>query len=179
MDMEIKRVVVGDLDTNCYVLDDNDHVLVIDPGSDSNKIMKVIGNKKVDGIVITHHHFDHIGAVDDILRKYDTKMYDINNLVEGNNTIGVFNFQVIFTPGHKEDLITIYFKKYKMMFVGDFIFKDGIGRCDLPGGNVSEMIKSIDKIKEYPKDIIIYPGHGEETTLGYEINNNPYFNNYL
>ena len=61
------------------------------------------------------------------------------------------------------------------MFSGDFIFKDSIGRWDLPGGNMNEMIKSIDKIKMYPKDIVIYPGHGEETTLGYEINNNPYF----
>ena len=65
------------------------------------------------------------------------------------------------------------------MFCGDFIFKDSIGRCDLSGGNIIEMLKSINKIKEYPKDITIYPGHGTKTTLGYEINNNPYFKEYM
>lgn len=177
--MKVKRVVVGDLKTNCYIINNCGHVLVIDPGSDSKRIMKEIGNNLVDGVIITHHHFDHIGALDDILSKYKCGMYDKNNLDEGNNKIGEFNFQIIYTPGHKEDLITVYFKEIKTMFVGDFIFKDDIGRCDLPGGNISDMVKSIDKIKKYPKDVLIYPGHGENTTLGYEINNNPYFNNYL
>ena len=61
------------------------------------------------------------------------------------------------------------------MVVGDFIFRDRIGRCDLEGGSVEEMIHSIEKIKMYPRDIKIYSGHGEETTLGYEIDNNIYF----
>ena len=65
------------------------------------------------------------------------------------------------------------------MFCGDFIFKDSIGRCDLPGGNITEMLNSINKIKEYPKDTTIYSGHGAKTTLGYEINNNPYFKEYM
>ena len=62
------------------------------------------------------------------------------------------------------------------MFVGDFIFKDNIGRCDLPSGNIEEMKKSIEKIKKYDDDIIIYPGHGEITSLGYEKESNYYFN---
>ena len=65
------------------------------------------------------------------------------------------------------------------MFCGDFIFKDSIGRCDLPGSNVSDMMKSIEKIKKYNRDIVLYPGHGEKTKLGYEINNNPYFREFL
>ena len=60
------------------------------------------------------------------------------------------------------------------MFIGDFIFKDSIGRTDLPGGNMVEMKQSIDKIKDYDEDIILYPGHNEETTLGDEIEKNPY-----
>jgi glyoxylase-like metal-dependent hydrolase (beta-lactamase superfamily II) len=105
--------------------------------------------------------------------------YDKDNLVEGENKIGCFSFNVIYTPGHKEDLITIYFKKDKAMFCGDFIFKDSIGRWDLDGGNIKDMFKSIDKIKRYDRDITIYPGHGEKTTLGYEMDNNMYFRNIL
>ena len=60
-----------------------------------------------------------------------------------------------------------------------FIFKDSIGRCDLDGGNISDMMMSINKIKQYDRDIVIYPGHGDMTTLGYEINNNPFFKDYL
>ena len=80
--------------------------------------------------------------------------------------MGNFNFEVIYTPGHKEDAITFYFKDYNAMFTGDFIFKDAIGRTDLPGGNMESMIESLNKIKSYNKDIIIYPGHGDKTTLG-------------
>ena len=177
--MKIDKVAVGYLQCNCYILDIDNHVLIIDPGDDVDKIIKKIGDRKVIGIIITHHHFDHDGGVPTLLDKYKVNVYDRDNLSEGNNKIDKFNFEVIYTPGHKEDLITIYFKKDKCMFCGDFIFRDCIGRCDLKGGNVSDMMISIDKIKKYDNNITIYPGHGPSTTLGYEINNNPYFNNYL
>lgn len=60
------------------------------------------------------------------------------------------------------------------MFSGDFIFKESIGRCDLPGGSESDMAKSLEKIKTYAKDIVIYPGHGDKTTIGYELENNDF-----
>jgi glyoxylase-like metal-dependent hydrolase (beta-lactamase superfamily II) len=101
----------------------------------------------------------------------------MHNLCEGENIILEFIFDVIYTPGHKEDAITIYFKKDKIMFTGDFIFKHSVGRCDLLGGNVKEMVKSINKIIKYDRDIILYPGHGEYTLLGYEIDNNYYIKN--
>lgn len=106
-------------------------------------------------------------------------MYDRYNLFVGINKIDNFSFEVIYTPGHKEDAITIYFREEKVMFCGDFIFKDSIGRCDLPGGNIVDMKKSIDVIKKYDWDITIYPGHGNKTSLGYEINNNVYFNDFV
>jgi glyoxylase-like metal-dependent hydrolase (beta-lactamase superfamily II) len=177
--MKIEKVVVGNLRCNCYVLSINDEVLVIDPGDDGDKIIKLIGNRKVLGIIITHYHFDHIGAVNDLKAKYNAIVYDKSNLCEGINEIGKFKFEVIYTPGHKDDLITVYFKEDKVMFCGDFIFRDSIGRCDLDDGSISDMITSINKIKKYDKDVIVYPGHGDITTLGYEINNNPYFKNYL
>ena len=175
--MNIEKVIVGELNTNCYILSINNKVLVIDPGDEFKKIDKIINNRKVLGIIITHYHFDHIGALKEIKEKYNVKIYDRYNLHEGINNIDDFIFEVIYTPGHKDDEITIYFRKEKIMFCGDFIFKNSIGRCDLSGGNILDMMDSINKIKKYDKDIIIYPGHGEKTTLGYEINNNIYFNN--
>ena len=173
--MKLDIVRVGELKCNCYIIDHDGCVLVIDPGDEYNKIVDKIGDRKVSGVVVTHHHFDHDGCVDEIVNKYGCKMYDRYNLVEGINEIDGFVFEVIYTPGHKEDLITLYFKEEKWMFCGDFIFKDTIGRCDLEGSNISDMIKSIDKIKRYERDIIIYPGHGVYTKLGYEIDNNIYF----
>ena len=173
--MKIEIVKVGELECNCYLLDINNKVLVIDPGDDSDKIINKIGNREVVGIIVTHYHFDHIGAIDDLVNKYNVSVYDKNNMNEGINRIDNFIFDIIYTPGHKEDCISIYFKDDKVMFVGDFMFRDSIGRCDLDGGNIEEMIESISMIKKYDSDIVIYPGHGDKTTLGYEINNNMYF----
>ena len=177
--MKIECIQVGYMECNCYLLDIDGYVLVIDPGDEGEKIIRKIGNRQVAGIIITHHHFDHIGAIQDIVNKYHINIYDKSNLLEGNNVIDKFKFEVIYTPGHKEDAITIYFKEDKCMFVGDFIFRNSIGRCDLEGGNIKDMIKSIDKIKKYDKNIVIYSGHGEKSTLGYEMNNNVYFKDYV
>lgn len=175
--MNIDIIKVGDLKCNCYIINKDNNILIIDPGSDYDKIVSKIKDKHVVGIIITHHHFDHDGAANQIRKKYQCNIYDINNLIEGENKIANFNFFIIYTKGHKDDLITIYFKKEKIMFCGDFIFKGNIGRCDLEGGNINQMIESIKKIKQYDRDITIYPGHGPSTTLGYEIDNNIYFSN--
>lgn len=175
--MKIEIIKVGMLKCNCYLLDINNKVLVIDPGDDGDKIIDKIASREVVGIIVTHHHFDHVGALNDIVSKYNVSVYDRNSMNEGKNEIDQFSFEVIYTPGHKEDAITIYFKEDKVMFCGDFIFKDNIGRCDLPGGDIDVMYKSIDKIKKYDRDIVIYSGHGDKTSLGYEIDNNIYFNN--
>ena len=175
--MKIEIIKVGMLRCNCYLLDINNKVLIVDPGDEVDKIIHSIGSREVVGIIVTHYHFDHIGAVDELVNKYNISVYDRNSMNEGKNEIDQFSFEVIYTPGHKEDAITIYFDEDKVMFCGDFIFKDNIGRCDLPGGDINEMYKSIDKIKKYDRDIVIYSGHGDRTSLGYEIDNNIYFNN--
>lgn len=161
--MKIEVVVVGALKTNCYILSIKDSCIVIDPGDEYDKIKKAIGNKKIIGAIVTHHHFDHIGALN-----YFENIYDKNNLKEEKNNIGSFNFEVIYTPGHTDDSICIYFKDDNIIFVGDFIFKNGIGRTDL-GGNDIDMYNSLIKISKYDHNIKIMPGHGESSILGIEL----------
>ena len=172
--MKIKKIIVGNLDTNCYLLIKDNRILVVDPGADAKRIINEIGDLSCAGILLTHHHFDHVGALEELLDYYKVKLYDRNNLKEGVNNIDIFNFEVICNPGHTSDSISFYFKDGNILFSGDFIFKDSIGRTDL-GGNDLEMLDSINKIKKYNKDIIIKPGHGDDTTLGYEIDYNPFF----
>ena len=99
----------------------------------------------------------------------------IANLKEGINKIENFDINVIYTPGHKDDSITFYFEEEKVMFCGDFIFKDGIGRIDLEDASPLDMKLSIEKILQYPDDITLCPGHGPMTTLGAEKENLKYF----
>lgn len=172
--MEIKKVVTGYLDENCYLLIKNGTCLVVDPGDDFFKIKEEIGDNKVLGVLITHSHVDHIGALRNFLTKKSIKIFKRSNVLEQEYTLGDFTFKGIHTPGHSKDSITFYFPEIGAMFIGDFIFKDSIGRVDLPGGSESEMRESIRKIKEYDENTILYPGHNEETTLGREIKNNPY-----
>lgn len=178
--MDVKYVVVGPLETNCYILEISHEVLIIDPGDDAKTIKNKISNdKKVIGIIVTHSHFDHIGALDELLKFYKTKLYNMSNLSEGNHTLGSFSFEVIYTPGHMNDAITIYFKDKKLMFVGDFIFKGSIGRTDMSGASPKDMKESIKKILRYPMDTVLYPGHYDKTTLEEEIITLNYFYNIL
>lgn len=167
MYMEINIIKVGFLKTNCYILTKNNKHLIIDPGDEFTKIDNCITGEVI-GIIITHYHFDHIGALEELVNKYKIKVYDINNLKEGINQIDVFKFTMIKTPGHKSDLISILIDNN--LFCGDFIFKDTIGRTDLPTGNFTEMQESIRKIIKLNPNTIIYPGHGPSTTLKEEMN---------
>ena len=173
--MEIKKVITGYLDENCYVLIQDGTCLVVDPGDDYNKIKDTIGDNKVLGVLITHSHFDHIGALRNFLTKRSIKIFKKSNLEDNKSySIGSFQFKSLYTPGHSKDSVTFFFEGEKCMFVGDFIFKEGIGRCDLPGGSSVEMKDSIQKLLSYEEDITLYPGHNDTTTLAYEKENNPY-----
>ena len=170
--MQIEIVVVGPLEENCYILKKDNKVLVIDPGAEIDKIQNAIGDSPVVGVLITHNHFDHIGALSHFNKDI---VYDFSNLEEKEYNIEEFKFKVIHTPGHSRDRISYYFKEINSLFCGDFIFFENIGRCDLPTGSFTIMKESIDKIKKYPQDIKVYPGHGESTTIKHEIENNIYF----
>ena len=172
--MQIKQIEVGYLKTNCYILIKNNKCIIIDPGDESEKIIKTIGSIKPIAIIITHDHFDHVGAKDKLKEYYNIPSYDMTSLEEKHYIIEEFEFEIIYTKGHADTCITIYFEKEKIMFTGDFLFKDNIGRTDLKTSNQYEMEKSLSKIKKYPNDVIIYPGHGQITNLGYEKENNYY-----
>jgi len=172
--MKIYNIVTGSLEENCYLLVKGNECLLVDPGSEEKLIIQKIGRLSLKGILITHHHFDHIGALEALTRLYNADVYDSNTCSKGAYSVGEFNFDVILTPGHTDDSITFYFKSEKIMFTGDFLFKGTIGRTDLSTGNELAMKKSLSVIKQYEDDVVIYPGHGDFTTLKEEKNNNEY-----
>jgi glyoxylase-like metal-dependent hydrolase (beta-lactamase superfamily II) len=155
---KLEKVVVGNLEENCYILTIYNKTYLIDPGDEYQKIEDKLQNKNVIAILVTHHHFDHIGALDYFEKKYKLKH---NNYIDNN-------FKIIKCPGHSEDSITYYFDKLNIMFCGDFIFKNSIGRMDLPSGNYKQMQDSLTMISSYDDNIILYPGHGDKTILGNE-----------
>ena len=126
--MEIKRIITGALDENCYVLIKNNTAIIVDPGDDYLNIKEAIGDNKVLAVLITHSHFDHIGALRNFLTKRSIKIFKRSNLEEKEYTVGDFKFTCIHAPGHSKDSVTFYFKEDNCMFVGDFIFKESIGR---------------------------------------------------
>lgn len=166
MHMDIKVLVVGTLQENCYVCSIGNNAFIVDPGDEADRIIDSCKGKNVVEIIVTHHHFDHIGALDE-LKKYFK--------LEENAKSGIFDYEVIETLGHTSDSRTIYFKNEKVMFTGDFLFYRSIGRTDLDTGSDLEMIKSLELINKYPDDIVIYPGHGPKSTLGREKINFKYY----
>lgn len=160
--MIVKKIVVGTLRANCYFVINNDEAIIIDPGDDINKIIKEANRYIIKGLYYTHSHPDHIGTLNDLEIKYHLKANDLNS---------IWGMEVINTPGHSKDSKTFYFKESKIMFTGDFLFKGTYGRCDLNGSSYDEMKKSLLLIKKYPEDIIIFPGHGKESSLGEEKDN--------
>ena len=178
--MKIKTVVVGDLLTNCYIVEKGDKCIIIDPGAEAEKIISNIDStKKVIGIFITHSHEDHIGAISPLVDKYKCPIYSGNNLNSGKNTFENFSFNVEPFPGHLDDLVAFHFVDEKIMFVGDFIFKDSIGRVDMKGASPFDMKQSIKRILTFDLDIVLLPGHGEKTILKDEVNTLNYFMNII
>lgn len=159
MNYQVKRIVVGELCTNCYVIiNDKNEALILDPGDDKDKILDFVKGLKIVGILVTHKHFDHIGALEELESFFSLKANEKNNS---------FVYEVIETKGHTEDSVSFYFPSIQSVFVGDFIFKNGIGRMDL-GGNTKEMRESISKFLEIFSDVKIFPGHGDFTFLEWE-----------
>ena len=168
--MNIIKIPVGLLNANCYILEKGNKLLIIDPGDEYEKIKENINGKEILKILITHHHEDHIGA----LKYFDQDL--ILAPQEKTYNIGPFTFEVIQTKGHTQDSVTYYFPHENVMFTGDFLFKETIGRTDMETGSMEDMKKSLNKIKKYQNNIKIYPGHGPSTTLKQEKITNYFLN---
>ncbi len=172
--MKIERLIIGPLENNVYILSQNTCAILIDPSGEKEKIETYLkeNNLELLAIFITHYHFDHIGALDYFKDTYKVDVYDYKTI--GKYSIGPFKFKVIPTKGHSLDSVSFYFEKTNDLFVGDFIFKGDIGRTDLEGGDEDEMAYSLRLLKEFKKETKLYPGHGDLTTLVYELLNNEY-----
>lgn len=209
--MIIHRVVVGALEVNCYIVENmqNSQAVVVDPGSDIEKILKFIEEHDLTlkAILLTHGHFDHIGAVTELHEKTGAPVYihekdvpyltdaDLNlsrpftrevstapyhyTIKEGDALeIAKMQFDVIHTPGHTPG--GVCYKMGSALFTGDTLFKASMGRTDFPGGSAQELYQSLtQKLKNLDEEIRVYPGHGPESTIEYEKNHNPYMSNSL
>lgn len=163
--MQIKVVKVGGLQTNCYIVSDERtrEAIVIDPGDDAEKIKAALPGLKVKYIVITHGHYDHVGALGEIIQA--TKAPVLKFPIDAVR-FGGLSFLVLHTPGHTKDSICLYAPGH--LFSGDTLFSAAYGRTDLPGGSPQEMRLSLKGLAGLPDDTIVYPGHDETTTIGLE-----------
>lgn len=201
MKYKVEKFVLGIYMANCYLIWNGNHVLMVDPGSTSRKLLQHLkdNNAIVDAILLTHGHFDHIGGVDYFASHFNCPVYidgeDENMLTNihlncslpgretivktpvkkyknGLNKIGDFTFNAIFAPGHTHGCTMLQFEN--ILFSGDVIFKESIGRTDLPGGSNSEMYNTLQMIKTMDPNLQVLSGHGEPSILSYEFIHNPY-----
>lgn len=190
--MEVYTIKVGPNITNCYLIEDEKKSYLIDPGEDGEKILSIIQEKelKLDKIILTHGHFDHIGGVKFLRERTGVEVYihpeDKEYLLDGKKNLsyltgeviellpvdGFLNegdffakFRVIHTPGHTPGGISLYSVEDNLLFSGDTIFNNGYGRTDFPGGDLETLINSINKLLKLPDETIVYPGHGPTTTI--------------
>ena len=187
--MIIKTVVVGELETNCYIISEGESCAIIDPGAEGSKILQAIKGDSPH-IILTHAHPDHIGAVGEIMGKLKGQIYlhsfdsrwlkqmlgsafpGLRNAEENEIIkIGSLKSRIIHTPGHTQGSICLYLEKEGVIFTGDTLFAGGVGRTDLPGGDESALRSSLRKLMGLPGSVKVYPGHGPQTTIKKEKDN--------
>ncbi len=199
--MEIKTFTSGPFQVNSYLITNKKEAIIIDP-FESKEILKEIKDYKIKYIILTHGHIDHILAVNELKEKTNAKIaihrddLDLLNnenenmsisfnvklkkitpeiILEDNQVLELENkkLKIIHTPGHTQGSISILVDNN--LFSGDTLFESSIGRTDLPTGSLEQEINSIKtKLLTLPEDTIIYPGHGEKTTIKQEKENNPF-----
>ncbi|EOS73653.1 hypothetical protein C817_05036 [Dorea sp. 5-2] len=205
--MKVERFLTGIISTNCYLAinEETKQTVVIDPASSSPSLMNHIEAEglKVEAILLTHGHFDHIMGIDGFLKKYDVPVYVHEDDKEMMNdpqlnqsstyTAGYTfsgaecirdgqvlhlagnDFEVFHTPGHTPGCCCFYVREEGVLFSGDTLFANSVGRTDFPGSSTSALIRSIrEKLLPLPDETRVYPGHMGETAIGYEREHNPY-----
>jgi hydroxyacylglutathione hydrolase len=206
--MDVRMFTVGPVQENCYILrrDGSDRALIVDPGDEADKLLGALDALGVtlDGILLTHTHFDHVGAVapvatatgaevwvpeiekpvlGDIMSfvpwpgfgPYDS--WDAEHTLKGGEKLELADFKidVLFTPGHSPGHVTFSLPDERAIFSGDVLFQGSVGRVDLPGGDGRTLLESIRMLLDtLPEDTTVHPGHMGLTTLGAERASNPF-----
>ena len=206
--MDVRSFTVGPVEENCHIarLDGGDSAVVIDPGDEAEVLIDAIGKLGVEvaAILLTHTHFDHVGAVAPVARATGAEgwvpeiekpvladimrfvpwpgfgpyeSYDADETLEGGERLQLagFDIEVLFTPGHSPGHVTYAIESEGALFSGDVLFQDSVGRTDLPGGDGPTLMASIAMLLErFDDETAVYPGHMGLTTLGRERASNPF-----
>ena len=207
--MDVRCFTVGQVAENCFVFrkDGSDTAVIVDPGEEADRLLgalEQLGITKLEAILLTHTHFDHIGAVAPVAKATGAPVYcpelevpvladimafvpwpgfgpyeswDAEETVKGGETLNLagFDIDVIFTPGHSPGHVTYAVPDEQALFSGDVLFQGSVGRVDLPGGDWPTLLGSIRTLVDsYPEETLVYPGHMGITTLGAERATNPF-----
>jgi glyoxylase-like metal-dependent hydrolase (beta-lactamase superfamily II) len=206
--MEVRMFTVGPVEENCFLVrrDGSSEALIVDPGEEAPKLLNAIEQLGLDlkGILLTHTHFDHVGAVAPVAEATGAEVwvpeiekpvladimsfvpwpgfgpfesYDAEHTLKGGEKLEMagFDIDVIFTPGHSPGHVSFSIPDEQAVFSGDVLFQGSVGRTDLPGGDWETLLESIrGLVDELPEDTTVYPGHMGVTTLGAERATNPF-----
>jgi hydroxyacylglutathione hydrolase len=206
--VDVRSFTVGPVSENCYVarLEDAGSGVIVDPGDEPERILAAVEalGIDVDAILLTHCHFDHIGAVAPVAKATGAPVYcpeievplltdimayvpwpgfgpfesyDPEHTVAGGEHLSMAGLEidVLFTPGHSPGHVTYAIPDEGALFSGDVLFKGSVGRVDLPGGDWDTLLESIRTLVDgYPEETVVYPGHMAVTTLAAERASNPF-----
>ena len=205
--LELQNCIVGSVYTNCYFLKNKEtgELLIVDPGDAADMIERKVSEMqgKPVGILLTHGHFDHIMAADEVRKKYNIPIYasekeettllnpKVNLSVFGHGSctldadvylkdfqvveLAGFSVQMIETPGHTVGSCCYYLKEEGVLFSGDTVFQGSVGRTDFPEGSTAAIVRSLHRLLDtLPDETEVYPGHDASTTIGYEKRYNPF-----
>jgi hydroxyacylglutathione hydrolase len=206
--MDVRMFTVGPVAENCFLFrrDDSERALIVDPGEEPERILKPVDELAltIEAILLTHCHFDHIGAVAPVAKATAAPVYcpeievpvladimafvpwpgfgpyesyDADETVAGGESLELAGLEldVIFTPGHSPGHVTYSVRDENAIFSGDVLFQGSVGRTDLPGGDSPTLLGSIRTLLDgHPEETAVYPGHMGITTLGAERATNPF-----